>query len=283
MRSIRRFDENLKLRGSSPRTCKAYLSYAKRFEDFKRGRPEAPHAQQVRAFLLDLREQERSSSTICGAYSALRCYTESVLRLDWTVDFERPRRSRRRLPVVLSRGQICALFAATHSLKYRVALMATYSAGLRSSETVNLQIRDIDSKAMRLLVRRGKGGKDRFVMLSTKLLEELRQYWRRHRPSLWLFPTTASRAGEPRPICRETLGRAFRRSRDRAGIQATATLHSLRHSFATHLLEAGVALPRIQHLLGHASVKTTMIYLKVVDLERTTSPLDRLSEADDLL
>ncbi|MEM9315713.1 MAG: site-specific integrase [Pseudomonadota bacterium] len=278
MHSIRRFEENMTLRGLSAKTRESYLRFARHFEQFRSHRPRAPHAQHVREFLLDARDRRKhASSTICVAYSALQRYTEWGLEREWAVDFERPVRQRGRLPVVLSPVQVRNLLAAAPSLKYRVALMATYSAGLRASETVGLQVADIDSEQMRLFVRDGKGGKDRYVMLSTTLLHELRTYWKVHRPSTWLFPAATSKPDAPHPMSKDVLGRAFRQARDRAGIRAKASLHSLRHSFATHLLEAGESLPKIQRLLGHSSIKTTMIYLKVANVEEVASPLDRIT------
>jgi site-specific recombinase XerD len=177
------------------------------------------------------------------------------------------------LPTVLSRAEIELILRQASNEKHRILLMTTYSAGLRSSETVGLRIEDIDSTRMRILVRDGKGGKSRHVMLSTRLLRALREYWRLYRPRVWLFP--GLKKGH---LSKDTLSRIFRVTFRRTGIQKRATLHSLRHSFATHLLETGTPLPTIKELLGHRSILSTMIYLKVANMTDVPSPLDYLAE-----
>ena len=175
---------------------------------------------------------------------------------------------------VLSLDEIFRIIATIVNLKHRMMIMTTYSAGLRISELTHLRCHDIDSQEMRILIRSGKGEKSRYVMLSERLLVDLREYWLAYRPGVWLFP------GQDRsqPIGPKTIQRVFKRARDAAGIDKPATPHSLRHSFAVHLLEAGVNLKYIQELLGHSSIQSTLIYLKLAPegAKVVPSPLDQL-------
>jgi site-specific recombinase XerD len=178
------------------------------------------------------------------------------------------------LPVVLTEAEVGQLLAATRTGRDRVILMTLYSAGLRLREALLLQVEDIDSQAMKIFVRAGKGGKERYVMLSQRLLEELRGYFRQTRPKKWLFYG----ADRDQPIHPRTVQRIFKTAVEQAGLAKTVTVHTLRHSFATHLLEHGTSLRYIQELLGHESYKTTLIYTHVspASLGRVVSPLDRL-------
>jgi site-specific recombinase XerD len=183
-------------------------------------------------------------------------------------------RHEKKLPVVLSLSEVAALFQATHNLKHRAILMTTYAAGLRVSEVVNLFVTDIDSDRGLICIRQGKGHKDRYVMLSPKLLSTLRDYWKSQKPKHWLFP------GEDpnQPITTTTVYRVCQQAGQAAELSKPVTPHTLRHSFATHLLEAGTDLRTIQILLGHRNLKTTAIYLHVSTLavRSTVSPLDLL-------
>jgi site-specific recombinase XerD len=181
-----------------------------------------------------------------------------------------------KLPVVFSQEEVRQLFDAAENLKHRMILMVTYSAGLRVNETAHLKVTDIDSKRMQIRVSQGKGGKDRYALLSAKLLKHLQDYWRAYRPEEWLFPSRR----ETTPICDSTISRIFKNAKRKAGIQKEASPHTLRHSFATHLLEQGVNLFVIQKLLGHKYIQSTLIYLHLQDLSscKVISPIDRILE-----
>ena len=185
-----------------------------------------------------------------------------------------PARQPHTLPVVLSGDEVARLFAAIGNLKHRAILMTTYAAGLRVSEVARLRVEDIDSQRMVIHVRQGKGQKDRYVMLSPRLLEILRNYWKAVRPRGYLFPGTAP----DQPIAVNSVHKACARAAGYAQLGKHVTVHTLRHSFATHLLEAGTDLRTIQVLLGHRSFNTTARYVHVAtaSLASTRSPLDRL-------
>ena len=189
-----------------------------------------------------------------------------------------PRKSEKRLPEILSAEEVASLFAAANNLKHRVLLETAYSAGLRVSELVHLKITDIDSDRMMIRVGQGKGNKDRYTVLSPRLLQGLRDYWRKYRPSSWLFPGQ----NPDRPLDRSSASKVFHAAKEKAGIQKVGGIHSLRHAFATHLLEAGVEARIIQILMGHRSILSTMRYLQVTrkKLGTTQSPLDLLAIPD---
>lgn len=178
---------------------------------------------------------------------------------------------KKKLPVVLSREEVSKLLLSSRNIKHRTFLMTTYSAGLRMSETINLKITDIDSSRMQIRIRQAKGGKDRYVMLSVNLLSQLRTYYKIQQPSDFLFPSQKAEKLSDR-----TAQYVFKKALKKAGIQKQVSLHSLRHSFATHMMEQGVSLPVIQQLLGHKNIRTTSIYLHVQQytLESVKSPLD---------
>jgi len=184
-------------------------------------------------------------------------------------------REPRKLPVVLSADEVVRFLEAVASLKTRTALTTAYAAGLRASETVGLKVCDIDSGRMVIRVEHGKGGKDRYVMLSAQLLRILRTYWRLARPRHWLFPGR----DESKPIDVQVLHSSCRSACAAAGLAKRVTVHTLRHSFATHLLENGADIRIIQVLLGHSNLSTTARYTRVSNalIRRTESPLDRLT------
>jgi len=186
-----------------------------------------------------------------------------------------PRKSEKRLPEILSAGEISRLFAAARNLKHRVLLETAYSAGLRASELVRLKITDIDSGRMLIRVGQGKGNKDRYTLLSPRVLRHLRDYWRKYRPSSWLFQGQKPDS----PLVRVSASKVFNAAKEAAGIRKIGGIHSLRHAFATHLLEAGVDARTIQLLMGHKSILSTMRYLQVTrsKLGTTQSPLDLLT------
>lgn len=266
---------DLKLKGYSPKTQAAYLGYMKNFVRYFGRSPAKMGEKEIREYLYHLvTEKDLGDSSINSAYSALKFFYKTTLGRDWNVAKIPRRKSEKRLPVVLDGSEIKQLFAVTTNLKHRALLMTTYSAGLRVSETAHLKVSDVDSKRMQLRVAQGKGKKDRYALLSSVTLNLLRDYWRQYRPFSWLFP-----GGSPdRPISTRSIQKIFEKAKRKAGIKKPATVHTLRHSFATHLLEAGTDIYRVQKLMGHTSPKTTTIYihLRRQDLLKVVSPLDSL-------
>jgi len=266
---------DLELKNLSPRTRSCYLTWMRSFALHFHRAPDELGEQEIRGYLHYLiREKKASQSGVSQAYSALKFFYETTLKRDWN-GFRIPRMQKgKKLPVVLSRQEIQAIFSATRNLKHRVVLMTIYSAGLRISEVVHLKVSDIDSQRMTIRVQQGKGQKDRYTLLSQRTLEVLRAYWKEYRPSGWLFPGKP----ETEPLSVSSVQRVFEKVLLRAGIKKPASVHTLRHSFATHLLEAGTDLFHIQRLLGHTSPKTTAIYLHLSrkNLGGVRSPLDLL-------
>jgi integrase/recombinase XerD len=266
---------DLQLRGLSVRTQEAYLSQVRDFARYFKKSPDQLGESEIKEYLhYLLREKKASDSTVKQCYGALKFLYQTTLQRGWIMEKIPYLKTRMKLPVVLDRKEIDALFTVTHNLKHLAILMLIYSAGLRVGEAANLRISDIDSKRMTIRVQQGKGGKDRYSILSHVALETLRQYWRKYRPSEWLFPGY----GKNNPISSRSIQRIFEAAKDRTGITKPASAHTLRHSFATHLLEAGTNLHHIQLLLGHKSPQTTTIYLHVsrMDLAQIASPLDRV-------
>jgi integrase/recombinase XerD len=206
----------------------------------------------------------------------LRFFYVEVLHREWHVDkIPRPK-AEKKLPVVLSCDEVKRIFAEVSDFKYRMILMTIYSGGLRVSETAKLKVSEIDSGRMQIRVDQGKGKKDRYTLLSERLLKDLRRYYMIYRPGEWLFPGRV----DDKPISVSTIQNAFKQAKQRAGIRKPATVHTLRHSFATHLLESGTDILTIQRLLGHSSLKTTKIYIHIQSkyLEKIVNPLDRMAQ-----
>jgi integrase/recombinase XerD len=271
----RRMEEELKLRGYSPRTHKAYVDWVRRFAEHYHRPPEQMGTEEVRAYLLDLLEiRKLSRSSLVQALCALKFFYGQVLHRPCEVEDLRFPRRKRKLPAVLSEPEVRRLFEAAEDLREQVILMTLYSAGLRLSELLHLQIKDIDSTKMQIRIRQGKGAKDRNVMLSRTLLEALRCYFRQYKPESWMFYGKTPQ----RPLDERSVQRMVHRLSEKAGLSQGVSTHTLRHSFATHLLEHGTELPYIQELLGHRSVRTTMLYTRVSPraLNKVISPLDRL-------
>ena len=269
---------DLKLNGYSPKTQAAYLGYMKNFVRYFGRSPAKMGEKEIREYLYHLiTGKDLGDSSINSAYSALKFFYETTLCRDWNVAKIPRRKTEKRLPVVLDGSEIKQLLAVTANLKHRALLMITYSAGLRVSETAHLRVSDIDSKRMQLRVAQGKGKKDRYALLSPVTLNLLRDYWRQYRPFSWLFP---GRSPE-RPISTRSIQKVFKDAKRKAGIKKPATVHTLRHSFATHLLEAGTDIYRVQKLMGHTTPKTTAIYihLRRQDLLKVVSPLDSLMDS----
>lgn len=271
----------LELARKSPKTIEAYVTAVAQLAAHYRRSPEAISLEEVRGFLHHLiTARKLAFSSVNQKLGGIRFFYRHVLGRD---DFalKVPAKRSGRLPEPLGRSEVARLIAATRNAKHRVLLMTCYAAGLRVGELVRLQPTDIHSERMLIRVDQGKGRKDRYTLLSPRLLEELRAYWRAARPGAWLFPG-GDRSG-PLPVA--TAQRVYYTAKARAGITHGHGIHSLRHSFATHLLEAGVDLPTIQRLLGHTSLATTAKYLHVTSrhLQGTASPLDllRLPDRDE--
>lgn len=264
----------LKLRGYSERTIRAYVSAVRKFVEFHHRPPERMGAEEIRSYLLHLVAGQRSRSLLVQAECGLQFFYGHVLHRPCAIEHIHFPKKPRKLPVVLSEAEVTRLLEAAANLKHQALLMTLYSAGLRLGETLHLQAADIDSQAMKIHVREGKGGKDRYTLLSTTLLETLRRYYRLYRPQRWLF----FGADREMPMNPRTVQQMVAETGQKAGLHKRVHPHMLRHSFATHLLERGTALPYIQELLGHRNVKTTMLYTQVSPqaLSRVISPLDRL-------
>ncbi len=265
------------LRGLAVRTRETYLACVRQLAEHYHCSPDTLNAEQLQAYLLYLiQERKLAYASVNQAACAFRFLFGEVLK-QRAIWLEIPMaKVPKRLPVILTRAEIVRLFDACDSLRSRTLLMTTYAAGLRLGEVCRLQVSDIESapERMCLKVRQGKGGKDRYTLLSPQLLTTLRQYWQDRRPRPWLFPNPSGDG----PICDTTPQRMYHAACERAGLTNAAGIHTLRHSFATHLLEAGVDLHTIQRLLGHGHIATTMRYLHLAQhrLTGTTSPLDLL-------
>ena len=270
-----RFIEDMQLRGLASTTQRGYIHHIAAFAKFFHHSPEHLDLEAVRQYeLYLLQEKKLSPESINQFVSAVKFLYLVTLEMPWGQEqFPRVRRPRR-LPVVLSHEEVVQFFDHVPSLKYRAALMTCYGAGLRISEAAALQVSDIDSRRMLIRVEQGKGGKDRYTMLSPRLLEVLRVYCRAARPAHWLFPSW--RPG--RHIVAGSLQSACRDAWLRSGLRKTVTAHTLRHSFATHLLENGTDIRVIQVLLGHSCLDTTARYTAVSPqvVATTLSPLDNL-------
>lgn len=269
-------DRELRIRGFADRTRACYLDNMKRFVRHFMRPPDELTAQDVKDYQLYLAQERGVAwSTFNTHVCALRFFYREVLQVDWDVEQIPFQKSRRRLPVVLSRQEVRRLIDTTTTFRDRAILMTLYAGGLRTGEGVRLRVSDIDSHRMVIRVHQGKGRKDRYVMLSPRLLVNLRRYWRTHGSMLWLFPASRDPS---KPLCRHLVSKHFQAAKKRAGITKDVSPHSLRHSFATHLLERGVNLRVIQRLLGHRSLRTTEIYTHVAEscVRETASPLDDL-------
>jgi site-specific recombinase XerD len=263
------------LRGFAARTQRTYVGWMVRLVSQTRVPAERLSESQVRAYLAGLSRSGLSASTMNQGISAIRFFFNEVLHREWPLEI-RYQRAPQRVPVTLSPEEVARLLKAVPGLRERAAMEIAYATGLRLSEVLHLKLSDIDSQRMILRVEQGKGKKDRNVMLSPALLETLRTYWRQCRPRVWLFPGHRGK----RPLHETVFQRAFKQAKHEAGITKPVSFHSLRHSFATQLLESGVNVRTIQALLGHRSLGTTQRYTHVAGdyLRQTRSPLDTLKQ-----
>jgi integrase/recombinase XerD len=273
-----RLIDDMTIRHFAPRTQHAYIRATRRFSAFLGASPDQASFEDVRRYQLFLIETGASPPTINHAVTALRFLFQVTLHRPEVMQQIPFVREPRKLPVVLSPDEVARLLEAAPNLKSKAALSIAYGAGLRASEVVTLKVSDIDSTRMVIRVEQGKGRKDRYVMLSPQLLALLRAWWKAARPQGWLFP------GQNRvsPLTPRQLNRACHAAARLAEIDKPVSLHTLRHSFATHLLEQNVDIRVIQVLLGHTKLDTTARYTRVAtQLIRTVmSPLDHLPLAD---
>jgi site-specific recombinase XerD len=270
----RRMIEDMTMRKFAPRTQEGYIRAVKGFSAFLGASPEKATFEDLRRYQLHLVASHAGVPTINHAVTALRFLFTVTLRKPEVVGHVPFIREPRRLPVVLSPEEVARLLDAAPGLKYKAALSVAYGAGLRASEVISLKVGDIDSTRMVIRVEQGKGRKDRYVMLSPYLLELLRAWWREARPRGWLFP-----GRDPvQPLTTRQLNRACHAAAQMAEIGKPVSLHTLRHSFATHLLEQKTDIRVIQVLLGHKKLDTTALYTKVSTrtIHAVAGPLDRL-------
>ncbi|MCP4901132.1 MAG: tyrosine-type recombinase/integrase [bacterium] len=269
-----RYIDDLRLKNFSPGTIKVYVHAVAKFARHFGQSPDTLSGEDVRAYFVHLLDRGIARSSCVVVRSALRhLYANTLGRPDCLEAVPRPKRERR-LPVVLSREEVRRLFAKVTNLKQRALFMVAYDAGLRLSELRNLRVNDIDSQRMVIRVRQGKGKKDRYARLTPGLLKLLRQYWREYQPQSWLFPG----ASMDKRYDMATPGQLLKKVCRKAGITKRVSMHTLRHSFATHLLEAGANLRIIQQMLGHEKIQTTSLYthISLEELREAPSTMDLL-------
>jgi integrase/recombinase XerD len=267
--------EEMKLHRFSPKTQQAYTAAVAGLANFYNQTPDKISTGQIKTYLLYLLDKRKLAWSSCNvAVNGLRFFYTHVLEKDEIILSLPPQKTKSKLPEIFSQKELETLFMHTSTFKNRVLLMTTYSGGLRVSEVVHLRVSDIDSKRMLIRVDQGKGYKDRYTLLSKMLLGELRLYWQRYRPLEWLFTGYS----KDRPLSIGAAQKMYLRVKRRAGIKKTGGIHTLRHCFATHLLEAGVDIRTIQHLMGHKSIGTTMRYVQVTakKIGEIKSPLDQM-------
>ena len=276
----KRMLEDMQIRNLSPHTIDGYLRYVAQFAKYFNTSPELLGPEHIRTYLLHLLNQQVDVSILTQTVCGLRFLYEKTLHRPWMVEYIPYPKKPKTLPVILSLDEVGALIQAPRHFKHRVILATLYTTGVRVSELARLQGTDIDSGRMVVVVRQGKGKKDRQVGLSTDLLPLLRRYWKLYGLQSWLFP--GPRVSEP--ITRSGVEWICQKAGQTAQINKAVYPHLMRHTYATHLLEAGMDLRSIQLLLGHASLQSTSIYLHVANpaLETTRSPLNSLALPPDL-
>jgi site-specific recombinase XerD len=267
--------EDMTIRKLAPKTQHDYVQRIKNFAAFLGRSPDTASFEDVRRYQLHLAASGIGVPTINQTVSTLRFFFRITLRRHEIVEHTHVIHEPRKLPVVLSVEEVARLLDAAPGLKYKAALSVAYGAGLRATEVVSLKVADINSKRMIIRVEQGKGGKDRNVMLSPSLLDLLRTWWKAARPQGWLFP-----GRDPaQPMTTRQLNRARHAAAQMAEINKRVSLHTLRHSFATHLLERNIDVRIIQVLLGHAKLDTTALYTRVATktISEVMSPLEHIA------
>jgi integrase/recombinase XerD len=278
--------EELQRRNYSQHTTRCYI---RTVEDFARRFNRAPDRlgpRHIREYQAELFQKRKlSPGSVSRDLAALRFFYTKTLKKSWSVAETPYPKKVFHLPLILSQQEVARLIDAASTPYHRILLMTLYATGVRNAELTHLKVSDIDSQRMVIHIQGGKGRRDRDVMLSPKLLQELRQHWRRlpRKPSVWLFPGNRHHSSD-QPIDTKTVWHACQKAARRAGIKKQVHPHTIRHCFATHLLEAGADLRTIQILLGHRDLKETTIYLHLSErhLQATASPLDSLKLKDTL-
>ncbi len=269
------FKRDLELKGFSPKTQQSYLKHAVAFSKYHQKSPELLGTEEIKDYLHYLiTERNLSKSYVNQVYSGLKLLYETTLDRTWDIKKIPRAKKEQKLPQVLSQKEVKAILGSIKNLKHKAIITTIYAAGLRVGEVVNLKVSDIDSLNMQIRVRQGKGSKDRLTLLSEGNLKILRAYFKYFRPKDWLFPGQDMN----KPLTARSVERIMDKAVEKAGITKPVTVHTLRHSFATHLLENGVDIYYIQRLLGHSDIKSTSIYLHMTNmkLRNIKSPLDTL-------
>jgi integrase/recombinase XerD len=271
----RRMIEDMTIRKLAPKTQQGYIRTVKDFAAFLSRSPDTASVEDVRRFQLHLAESGAHTPILNHTVSALRFFFRVTLKRHDIIEHTTFIREPRKLPVVLSPEEVARLLNAAPGLKYKAALSVAYGAGLPAAEVVSLKVCDIDSRRMIVRVEQGKGHKDRNVMLSPSLLDLLRAWWRVARPRGWLFPGR----NPVQPMTTRQLNRACHAAAEAAGIEKNVSPHTLRHSFATHLLEQNTDIRVIQVLLGHAKLENTALYARVATktIQQVMSPLEHIA------
>jgi integrase/recombinase XerD len=298
--SLDRYLGHVELKGLAPRTVESYMFMAKQFATWSMADPELAEEEKVRDFFLYLRrERNYSPQSIRQARASLYGFFCEMLKRDWTVFASIRAKDLVHMPAVLSREEVRRVLFAVKQSRFRVCLMLIYECGLRLGEGLKIEVRDIDRSGRRLLVRLGKGGKDRWVPLSDLMINELEWWWKQHRNAVFLFPAVglgwknttrreplaqaaaqaAVMKGAMKPISESSLQQAFHKAVLACGFLKKVSIHTLRHSYATHLLEEGVQLRLISQFLGHATLQQTLVYtqLTAVSEAQTQAALARMS------
>ncbi len=274
-----KMDQDMRIRGFTSNTRKAYLGSVSRFVRYFMRSPDELTIEDVNQYQLYLTKERGLKGNTCNQnVAAIRFFYNVTLKNDW--DFQQIpfHKSRKKLPVILSKEEVVALLDALSNPKHRAIFETIYSGGFRVSEVTHLRVADIDSQRMMIRIRKGKGDKARYVMLSEQLLKTLRTYYKSYRlaPQGWLFPGRYP----TKPLNRSSVLKVLKKAKKSDQISKPITVHSLRHSFATHLLEDGTNIRVIQRLLGHKSLRSTEVYTHVAEnyITETKSPLDNLPQ-----
>ena len=271
----RRMIDDMRIRNYSPKTIKEYVRRVAAFAKYFSRSPEILGPEHIREYQIFLVDRHVSWPVFNQSVCALRVLYAKTLKRNWTIEHIPFPKQPKRLPVVISSQNVARLLEAIGNRKHQTVIAATYGAGLRVSEAVRLRVADIDSQRMTIRVEQGKGSKDRYTLLPASLLERFRSYWVAYQPTTsWLFPG----AGGNKALSISVVQRALARARDRAALDARISCHTMRHCFATHLLERGVDLRTIQVLLGHRSLKTTERYLHLA-----SDTIKKTGTSNDLL
>lgn len=276
MKTLRvRFDDFMRLRNFAESTRQSYTHHLSQLALFHKKSPHLLNQEHITDYILYLSDKRKLSFNTCWqAIGAFRCFYNQFLG-NGKIILKIPKRKRvKKLPVVLSKEEVQKLIFAVKNPKHRIVLMTIYSAGLRLGEVVHLKVSDIDSQRKTIRVREGKGKKDRYTILSDKLLTELRTYYHLYHPSSWLFYSVKPE----QPMSKSSVQKVYTDAKKKAHIFKNGGIHTLRHCFATHLIEDGTDIRTVQHLMGHTSVRTTMVYLHVSQrmISQTVSPLESI-------